>query len=170
MSDSEEGEKRLPASEIIGLTGVFQGISSWRAITQEMIDRFADITDDHQFIHVDPERATAETTFGGTIAHGFLVLSMLSAMAYETLPKAANAAMGINYGFDKIRFLAPVRVGSRIRGVFRLATCEMRRKNEMVAQYDVTIEIEDEEKPALVAEWYGMTVLATEARGDGETA
>ena len=152
----------MPAGEILEQAGTFEGLSSWIEVTQSMIDKFADATGDHQFIHIDPERAKKETPFGGTIAHGFLTLSLMSKMAYEVLPKAAEAVMGINYGFDKVRFLAPVRAGSRIRGVFRLSTCEMRKSSELLAKYTVTVEIEGEANPALVAEWYGLSILAIE--------
>lgn len=165
MTEAEKTELHIPAVEITGLAGTFEGHSPWMEITQEMIDKFADVVFDHQFIHVDPERASAETPFGGTIAHGFLTLSLLSAMAYETLPRANEAVMGINYGFDKIRFLAPVPAGSRIRGLFRLSECEMRRENELLSKYNVTVEIEGSDTPALVAEWYGMAVLSNGGGG-----
>src|ERR1700754_4764319 len=94
--------------------GTEVGVSPWREVTQHMIDLFADATDDHQFIHSDPERAARETPFGGTIAHGFLSLSLLSAMTFETMPPIENTKMGVNHGFDSLRFLAPVKTGSRI--------------------------------------------------------
>src|ERR1700687_5519619 len=96
------------------------GVSDWHVMDQARIDRFADVTEDHQFIHVDPARAKAETPFGGTIAHGFLTLSLLATMGYEALPQIEGRVMGINYGFDKVRFLQPVRAGSRLRARYKL--------------------------------------------------
>jgi acyl dehydratase len=162
MSDNKQERLVLPAAEIAQLAGEFEGKSAWYEISQTMIDQFADTIDDRQFIHVDPERAKAESPFGGTIAHGFLTLSMLSTMADDVVPRATDAAMAINYGFDKIRFLAPVPAGAKIRGIFRLASCEMRNPREMLLNYDVTIEIAGSDQPALVAEWYSMTVLRDE--------
>jgi acyl dehydratase len=165
MSDSEMGTHALPAQEIIELAGKFEGYSPWILVDQEQIDRFAEAIDDHQFIHVDPERARSETPFGGTIAHGFLTLSLLSTMIYQTLPRAREAVMGINYGFDKIRFLAPVPAGAKIRGVFRLNECDMRKPGELLSKYDVTVEIEGSQTPALVAEWYGLSFLSANGTG-----
>ena len=122
-----------------------------------MIDQFADATDDHQFIHVDPERAGRETPFGGTIAHGFLLLSLLSAMTFETLPPLEGAGMGINHGFDKMRFLAPVKSGARIRARFFLADVNARPSGWVQIAYDVTIDIENSLKPALTARWLTLT-------------
>ncbi len=125
-----------------------------------MIDAFADLTHDRQFIHVDPARAKAETPFGGTIAHGFLTLSLLSQMAYEVLPAPAEAAMSINYGFDKLRFLSPVP--QRIAHSRHASSCcefSERRAGEMLSRHDVTIEIEGQDKPALAAQWLGVVVL-----------
>ena len=95
--------------EIMKLAGTEIGVSDWITVDQTMIDTFADATLDHQFIHVDPERAKAETPYGGTIAHGFLTLSLLSAMNYSALPKIHEQTLGINYGFEKIRFMSPVK-------------------------------------------------------------
>lgn len=118
-----------------------------------MIDRFADATEDHQFIHTDPVRAAAETPFGGTIAHGFLTLSLLSAMNYDCLPHIIEQTMGINYGFEKIRFMTPVKSGAQVRGRFKLAEARFRGAGMVTIRYDVTVEIEDERKPALTADW-----------------
>ena len=148
-----------PASEIIASAGSFEATTSWLTVSQEMIDRFAEATQDFQFIHVDPERAKAETPFGGTIAHGMLTLSLLSRLAIEVLPRPEETAMGINYGFDKVRFLVPVRSGARIRGIFRLVESSMRKEHELLSKFNVTVEIENVDKPALVAEWYTMAVL-----------
>ena len=110
--------REISLSEVQSLIGQEVGLSSWITVDQTMIDAFAGATNDHQFIHVDPVRA-AETPFGGTIAHGFLTLSLLSAMNYDCLPKIREQQMGINYGFEKVRFLSPVKCGKRVRGPFR---------------------------------------------------
>jgi len=126
------------------------GISEWYLIDQSRIDRFADTTEDHQFIHVDPEAAKA-TPFGGTIAHGFLTLSMLAAFLSK-LDKP-DVQMSVNYGFNKVRFLAPVRSGKRIRGHFKLLELVEKRPGQWQQTVEVTVEIEGEDKPALMAEW-----------------
>ncbi len=129
------------------------GLSAWITVDQSMINGFADLTHDHQFIHTDPVRADAETSFGGTIAHGFLTLSLLSAMAYDALPTIDGTAIGVNYGFDRIRFLSPVPAGTRIRGRFRLAGLDEQKPGEVTSIYDVDIDIEGWEKPAVAATW-----------------
>jgi acyl dehydratase len=149
----------LSIEELRARIGTVMGVSSWRAIDQARIDRFAEVTIDHQFIHLDAERARAETPFGGTIAHGFLTLSLLSSMAYEALPTVQGRAMGINYGFDRVRFLAPVRSGSRVRAHFTLADLVMRSEREAMLRHTVTIEIEGQAKPALAADWLTLAVL-----------
>ncbi len=127
--------------------------SEWLVVDQPMIDAFADATDDHQFIHVDPVRA-AETPFGGTVAHGFLTLSLMPRLYAETQREAiAGIRMSVNYGFDQIRFVAPVRSGSRVRGVFTLASIEEKRRGQFQQTLACTIEIEGGDKPALVATW-----------------
>ncbi len=133
-------------------------VSHWFVVDQDRIDAFAKVTEDEQFIHVDPERA-AQSHFGGTVAHGFLTLSMLSPMAYSTLPKIEGAAMGVNYGFDKVRFLHPVRSGSRVRAHFQLTSVVKRSEREWQLVYDVSIEIEGQHKPALAATWLTMQVV-----------
>lgn len=133
--------------------------SPWRTVTQTMIDQFADATDDHQFIHVDPERAAAESPFGGTIAHGFLTLSMLSAMAYETIPAVDGANVGVNHGFESIRFVTPVKTGARIRARFELADVKVRPSGWIQIANDVAIEIEGNAKPALTARWLTLTFV-----------
>lgn len=135
------------------------GVSSWRLIDQPRIDTYADVIEDHQFIHVDPERAK-ETAFGTTIAHGFLTMSLLSIMSYEVMPVIAGTTMGVNYGFDKLRFISPVRSGKRVRGRFVLAEAKLRKPNELQSRTNVTVEIEGEDKPALVAEWLGLIYFA----------
>jgi len=131
------------------------GVTDWIEIDQARIQAFADATDDHQFIHVDAQ-AAAKTPFGGTIAHGFLTLSMLSRMSYEVALVPEGVKMGVNYGFDKIRFLAPVRAGKRIRGRFTLVSFEEKRPGQWQFLNHVAVEIEGEDKPALTADWIGM--------------
>jgi acyl dehydratase len=128
-----------------------------------MIDQFADATDDHQFIHCDPERAARETPFGGAIAHGFLTLSLLSAMAYETIPPIEGGGIGVNQGFDSIRFVTPVKAGSRIRARFLLVDVKVRPSGWIQVTHDVTIEIEKIVKPALAARWLTLTFAEPEA-------
>lgn len=135
------------------------GVSDWIDITQPMIDRFADLTDDHQFIHIDPARAAA-TPFGGTIAHGFLVLSMLSTLANASIRmRLDGVAMGVNYGFERVRMTGPVRAGKRIRGRFVLKAFVERAPKQWMSTMGVTVEIEGEVKPAIVADWLSLQVL-----------
>ena len=142
--------------------GKDEGTGEWFQVTQDQIDRFADVTHDHQFIHVDPERAK-DTPFGTTIAHGFLTLSMLTHLASgaSSAPpdpgKYAGMLMGINYGFNRVRFISPVKVGSQIRGRAVTANAELKGSAVEVTR-NFTVEIEGEEKPALVAEWVVRTV------------
>ena len=149
--------KTITLDELQSAVGSEVGVSPWRVVSQTMIDKFADATDDHQFIHVDPARAATETPFGGTIAHGFLLLSLLSAMTFETLPPLEGSGMGINHGFDKMRFQAPVKSGTRIRARFFLAEVNARPSGWVQISYDVTIEIENSLKPALTARWLTLT-------------
>lgn len=141
--------------EIRSRVGQEVGLSDWILIDQAAIDAFADVTQDHQFIHVDPE-AAAKTPFGGTVAHGFLTLSLLSRMAADSMPRLENVKMGVNYGFERVRFMAPVRSGKRVRGRFRLDRFDEKRPGQWQFVHNVTVEIEGEEKPALVADWIGM--------------
>ena len=126
--------------------------SSWITITQDMIDTFADVTCDHQFIHTDPERA-AKTPFGGTIAHGFLTVSFLSNISSEVVPIPDDCRMCVNYGANRLRFLSPVPSGARIRGHMTLANAEETGPDVVTLTWEVRIEIEGQEKPALYAEW-----------------
>ena len=142
------------------LVGKEIGVSSWHLIDQPRIDTYADVTEDHQFIHVDPERAKKETAFGTTIAHGFLTMSLMSIMSYEVMPVIAGTTMGVNYGFDKLRFISPVRSGKRVRGRFVLAEAKLRKPTELQSRTNVTVEIEGEDKPALVADWLGLIYFA----------
>jgi acyl dehydratase len=136
------------------------GVTDWLEVDQDRINKFADATGDHQYIHIDAERA-AETPFGTTIAHGFLTLSLLSMLGskYGGM-KLKNSVMGINYGLDKVRFINPVKVDAKIRARFQLISAEEKKPKHYLMKHNVTIEIDGEEKPALIAEWLGMTVLA----------
>jgi acyl dehydratase len=134
------------------------GVSGWLIVDQARIDTFAEVTEDRQFIHVDPEGA-AKTQFGGTIAHGFLTLSLLSRMAADVMLVPNGTRMGVNYGFEKVRFLAPVRSGKRIRGRFTLTSFEEKRAGQFQFVHAVSVEIEGEEKPALIANWIGMAFV-----------
>ena len=141
--------------EIGSKVGSEVGVSEWLEIDQARIDAFAEVTEDRQFIHVDPE-AAAKTPFGGTIAHGFLSLSLLSRMAADAMPVPEGLKMGVNYGFDRVRFLAPVRAGKRVRGRFTLVGLEEKRPGQWQFQHRVDVEIEGEDKPALTADWIGL--------------
>jgi len=152
--------EKWPSSRFIEEAGSLQRSSDWILINQDLINQFANTTNDHQFIHVDETRTKAETAFEGTIAHGFLSLSFLSSMIQNCFPAMSDAAMSFNYGFDKIRFLHPVPTGARIRGHFKLLECSPRNEGEIMNRYGVTIEIENIEKPALAAEWLGLAILA----------
>jgi acyl dehydratase len=151
----------ISTSELPNFIGKETGVSSWIEVPQEKIDLFADATHDHQFIHVDPEKAAA-TPFGSTIAHGFLSLSLMSAFSYETGLVLENTLMGVNYGLDKVRFLQPVKVGSRVRGRSVLKDVVEKRPGQYLLTWDITVEIEGQAKPALKAEWLTMTFVDTE--------
>lgn len=143
--------------DLLGAAGTALGHGDWFEIDQERIQRFADATDDHQWIHLDVARATAGP-FGAPIAHGFLTLSLLTALA-TPLIEVQGVAMGVNYGFEKVRFLRPVTVGSRVRAVGTLASAERTGTGIRVVQ-DLTIEIEGSDRPALVAQWVTLLVPA----------
>lgn len=147
----------LKDSEALVSTEV--GVSNWITVDQPMIDQFAVTTQDEQWIHIDPERAAAETPFGGTIAHGFLTLSLASRFAYDCFPMLPGQVMGINYGLNKLRFLMPVRAGSRLRGRFTLQEVKARNATDLLRTNLLTIEIEGNDTPALVAEWLGLATF-----------
>ncbi len=144
--------------ELESRIGADLGVSTWFEVDQARVNSFADATLDHQFIHVDPQRAAA-TPFGGTIAHGLLTLSLIVPLCLDLVPKLEGTAMLLNYGFDRVRFVAPVRVGKRIRGAARLAGCTERKPGQVLVKLDVTIEIEGEDKPAMTAEWLSLHLL-----------
>ena len=139
--------------ELMAMVGKEIGLSEWLTVDQDMIDKFADATGDHQFIHVDPEAAKM-TPFGTTIAHGFLTLSLMPVLSAKAdLPRLEGIKMGVNYGSDKLRFLTPVKSGKRIRARFKLAALEEKRPGQWQQMQDVSVEIEGEDKPALICEW-----------------
>jgi acyl dehydratase len=154
--------KKPPVSLEIyrGMVGHEVGVSSWHLVDQKRIDVYADVIEDHQFIHIDPERAKRETPFGSTVAHGFLTMSLMSIMSYEVMPVIEGTSMGVNYGFDKLRFISPVRAGSRVRGRFKLVEATLRKPKEMLSRTNVSVEIEGGTKPALVADWIGLIYFA----------
>ena len=137
--------------------GMEVGVSSWLLVDQQRIDAFAEATEDRQFIHVDPA-AAAQTPFGGTIAHGFLSLSLLSRMAAEAMLVPEGVKMAVNYGLDRVRFLAPVKSGTRVRGRFNLDSVEEKAAGQWLMRHNVTVEIEGEDKPALTAVWLGLII------------
>ncbi len=132
--------------------------SDWFVLDAARVKAFADATEDWQFIHFDEDRVRAETPFGGTIAHGFLTLSMLSAMSYQVTEDLPDLVTSVNYGFDRIRFVTPVRVGSRVRGVFVVADVD-EGEDWLNIHWDVELEIEGAERPALVAAWITRAFL-----------
>ncbi len=153
------GPKLIKAEEMQSLPGTKFGPSEWLGIDQSMINTFADCTLDRQFIHIDEEAAKA-TPFGGTIAHGFLTLSLLVKLCEDLSVLPDNILMGVNYGFDKVRFLKPVRAGKRVRAHLEYMSVEQKDASRILVKQLVTIEIEGEETPAIVAEWLGMLFIA----------
>ena len=141
--------------EIHAKIGTPVGSSDWIEVGQDRISAFADATEDHQFIHVDPQAAEA-AGFGGTIAHGFLSLSLLSRMAADVMLIPDTSKMALNYGLDRVRFLAPVKAGKRVRGHFTLDGIEQKAPGQLLIRQTVSVEIEGEEKPALTAQWLGL--------------
>jgi acyl dehydratase len=148
----------LPLAQYMELTGKNLGSSDWIEVKQDRIDQFAETTEDRQFIHVDPEAAKA-TPFGTTIVHGYLTLSLLSRMAYDAMPGIQGAKMGVNYGLNSVRFLAPVKSGSRVRGHFTMKDVTERSAGVVQSVVEVKVEIEGEEKPALAAEWVTLAYV-----------
>ena len=134
------------------------GVSDWILVSQDRISEFADATEDRQFIHIDPA-AAAQTPFGGTIAHGFLSLSLLSRMAADVMQVPDTTRMAVNYGLDRVRFIAPVRAGSRVRGRFTLDAVEDKAPGQLLMRHNVTVEIENQAKPALTAQWLGLLFI-----------
>ena len=153
------GSKVVATSEMVNQIGYKFEPGDWMILDQGRINSFADCTEDHQFIHVD-EEAAAQTPFGGTIAHGLLTLSSLVKLCEDSCLYPENIVMGINYGFNKVRFLVPVRAGKRVRAHVEIQNVEPKDEKRYVVTLAITVEIEDEEKPALVAEWMNMMVAA----------
>ena len=149
--------RRVTIPEMQALIGQEFGVSDWFKVSQERINQFADATLDHQFIHVDEDKAK-ETPFGETVAHGFLTLSLLSKFVVDIGLKIEGSTMGINYGFEKIRFLAPVRANARIRARFTLQSVSEKKAGQYLLSYGVIVDIAGEETPALIANWLGMQV------------
>lgn len=147
----------LSIADLQAKVGTEIGVSAWHEIDQERVSHFAGVTEDYQYIHLDPERA-AETPFGGTIAHGFLPLSLLSVMFAEAGGNVKDASMILNYGFESVRFISPVKTGKRIQGRFVLNSCTERKPGQWLLEFSATIEIEQEEKPAVVARWLVLAV------------
>jgi len=144
---------KISAQEMAGRIGQ-ESVSEWVEVSQEMIDKFADATGDHQFIHINPEMA-AMTPFGGTIAHGFLTLSLMPLLSSKIIDPVTvdGVKMGVNYGGNKVRFLTPVRSGKRVRGRFKLIEFAEKRPGQWQQTNEFSVEIEGEEKPAMIAEW-----------------
>ena len=148
----------VSTSELPGLVGTELGVSDWMKITQDRVNEFADATNDHQFIHVDLERAKA-SPFGGTIAHGFLTLSLLTYLLAENMVLPENTTVTLNYGSDKVRFLKPVAVGQRVRAKQRLLEANEKKPGQWLVKLNVAVEIEAEETPALIAEILFMHIV-----------
>lgn len=143
------------------LIGKETGVSEWHEISQQRVNQFAETTGDFQFIHMDPERARKETPFGGTIAHGYLTLSMLSTLGAEAgTVRLEGTRMTINYGLDKVRFLTPVRVGAKIRARLVLLSLEEKKPGQFLIKNQATVEIEGQDKPAMIAESLSLAVTA----------
>ena len=149
----------ISTEEYLASTGTEYGPGEWFKVDQERINNFAEATGDFQFIHVDPEKAK-ETPFGGTIAHGFLSLSLLAKLVPEIVPRPADAKMGVNYGMNKLRFLAPVKEGAEVRAKCKIIDITEKRPGQVLVTNQVTLEIKGEETPALITEWLSMVFLA----------
>lgn len=153
MSDTKKNYERLQSMQ-----GDEIGVSEWVLIDQPKIDDFAKVTQDNQFIHIDPERTKNETDFEGTIAHGFLVLSLSSRFSFDVFGKNSQKSVSINYGFDKVRFISPVPADSMVRGRFILKRVDINRPNELRQVFDLSIEIKGSARPAIIAEWITLTI------------
>jgi acyl dehydratase len=159
MKEHTMAVKIVPKEEMASAVGTKFDPSEWIEVTQERINTFADCTEDHQFIHVDAEKAAA-TPFGGTIAHGFLTLSLLSKLIEGNGVVPENTVMGLNYGFDKVRFLAPVKSGKRVRAHVEVKSVDQKDDNRFLINNAISVEIEGEDTPALIAEWLSMVITA----------
>ena len=162
MSGPNPARNRLPSltfAELGGVIGQDLGRSDWITITQERIDRFADATLDHQFIHVDPEQAR-KSSFGGTVAHGFLTMSLLPRFFFSVVRPIEGVEMEVNYGFNRLRLLRPVPVGSRLRAGFVLKDVVLKTPRQVLCAYDATVELQGADRPCLVAEWLMLSFLS----------
>ncbi|GGC47801.1 MaoC family dehydratase [Chelatococcus reniformis] len=160
-ADAATSGAELTLNELKEQVGRELGVSRWIVVDQARIDAFAAVSGDHQFIHVDPVRA-AQTPFGGTIAHGLLTLSLMGEMGHM-FPRIAGQTMGVNYGFDRIRFLAPVPSGSAIRARCTLAELSERSPGNWLFRYLITVEIKDRSQPAMVADWLILNAITDSA-------
>lgn len=164
LSTREDGQPlRVDREEASAWIGQEVGVTKWLQITQDRVNRFADATGDYQFLHIDQERALHESCYGGTIAHGLLTLSLLPMFSAQGTLKIKGTEATIIYGMDRLRFTNPVRIGKRIRARFVLLSVEDRNPDEVLLRHRVTVEVEDEEKPALLADWAVMAVLNARA-------
>ena len=154
--------RTVTKEQLQSLAGHELGVSDWFEIDQRRVDAFADVTEDHQFIHVDPVRARA-TPFGGTIAHGLLTLSLIVPLCIDFVPEIAGRQLVVNYGFDRVRFPAPVKVGARIRSRVKRADVSERKPGQFMMKLDVTFDIEGGDKPALTAQWLSLHVVGSAA-------
>jgi acyl dehydratase len=159
LCTSEEEKNMATIEDMKAMIGQTIGTSEWVLVDQDMINKFADATGDHQFIHINPEMAKM-TPFGQTIAHGFLTLSLMPLLSAKAhLPHLDGVKMGVNYGSDKLRFLAPVKSGKRVRAHFKLSSFEEKRPGQIQQSQEVTVEIEGEDKPALICEWISQVFV-----------
>jgi len=153
--------KILDLASYEALQGKTLGHSDWITVDQGMIDAFSEATGDKQFIHIDPVRAAQDTPYGGTIAHGFLTLSLITNMYEDSMPQLQGHELNINYGLNRIRFLQPVPSGARIRGQFTLARISKRRTGQYLSENDIRVEIEGNDKPAMLGTW--LTLLVSQS-------
>ena len=156
--EGDEAESRFTFEEMAGMVGREIGVSSWITVDQAMIDGFAETTRDRQWIHIDAERARRESPYGATVAHGYLTLSLVPVMSYEIGVRPKGTAASVNYGLERLRFLAPVRAGSRVRLRSTLTAFEAKGGGRYVMRSHCVVEIEDEAKPALVADTIALLV------------
>jgi len=150
---SDYYDRTMTLAELKAAEGREIGVSRWFDVGQDRINGFADVTEDHFFIHTDPARAARETHFGGAIAHGFLTAALLAPMAYDALPGLEGSNQSVNYGFDKLRFVAPVPAGARVRGRFTLTEANDSPPGEVTLRIAAAVEIEGAPRPALAADW-----------------
>ena len=152
-------KQQTSIEELQANVGKNVGESQWRTVDQQRIDGFAELTEDPQWIHTDPERAAKESPFGATIAHGFLTLSLMTKLCSENGVYPEGIVMGVNYGLDKVRFLNPVRAGKRVRAHTEIMSVDRKDANRFLVKQAVTVEIEGEDTPAVYAEWLGMSII-----------